>query len=256
MKFFKNEQIFKNNDYFIFLPNFLRIEPLDYNLDINLEDILFVEKQKKLIFDNTNNFLENKDSNNILLWGARGMGKSSLVKCIIKETNKNSKKKIKLIEILSDSFKYLPEIIYELRSIKNNFILFIDDITFESSNSEFSLFKSVLDGSILSNSKNIRFYVTSNLRHLSNKDANLQVVDDLSKKEIYSNLIALSDRFGFWIGFHENDKKKYLDTVIHYAKKNSLQNIEKLKDEAFIWSTSKGNFSGRTAFQFVKNIKS
>ena len=93
MKFFKNEQIFRNNDYFIFLPNFLRIEPLDYNLDINLEDILFVEKQKKLIFDNTNNFLENKDSNNILLWGARGMGKSSLVKCIIKETNKNQKKK-------------------------------------------------------------------------------------------------------------------------------------------------------------------
>ena len=110
------------------------------------------------------------------------MGKSSLVKCIIKETNKIQKKKIKLIEILSDSFKYLPEIIYELRSIKNNFILFIDDITFESSNSEFRLFKSVLDGSILSNSKNIRFYVTSNLRHLSNKDANLQVVDDLSKK--------------------------------------------------------------------------
>ncbi len=256
MKFFKNEQIFKDNDYFIFLPNFLKIEPIDFNLDVNLEDILFVEKQKKLILDNTNNFLKKRDSNNILLWGARGMGKSSLVKCVVKEINKNSKKKVKLIEILSDSFKYLPEIIYELRIIKNSFIFFVDDITFESSNSEFRLFKSVLDGSILSNSQNIKFYVTSNLRHLSNKDTNLQVIDDLSKKEIYSNLIALSDRFGFWIGFHENDKKKYLDTVTHYAKKNSLQNIEQILDEAFIWSTGKGNFSGRTAFQFIKNIKS
>ena len=176
------------------------------------------------------------------------MGKSSLVKCIIKETNKNSKKKIKLIEILSDSFKYLPEIIYELRSIKNNFILFIDDITFESSNSEFSLFKSVLDGSILSNSKNIRFYVTSNLRHLSNKDANLQVVDDLSKKEIYSNLIALSDRFGFWIGFHENDKKKYLDTVIHYAKKTHYKILKNLKMKHSFGQQAKGTFQVERLF--------
>ena len=106
----------------------------------------------------------------------------------------------------------------------------------------------------ISNTENIRFYVTSNLRHLSEKRILLDEMDELTKKEINSNIFALSDRFGCWVGFYENNKNNYIETIKFYAKKKSIKSNEELIDRAIKWSVEKGNFSGRTAYQFINSI--
>jgi hypothetical protein len=151
--------------------------------------------------------------------------------------------------------KYLPELIYFLKDLNYKFIIFIDDITLDNSQDEFKLFKSILDGSLISDTENIRFYVTSNLRHISKKEQNGENADEISKKENYSNIVSLSDRFGVRLGFFENSKENYLKIVQHYANINDISlNKEKII-KASEWSLEKGNFSGRTAYQFVQNLK-
>ena len=253
MNFFQNKKFFKENDFFIFLPNLLKIVPLQLKLPVDFEDILFVDKQKEKILKNTINFSKNISSHNTLLWGARGMGKSSIIKSVVKKINKKDNK-VKLIEIFSGCYKFLPELIYSLSSINENFILFIDDISFKNNESDFRLFKTLIDGSLISNTENIRFYVTSNLRHLAEKRILVDEMDELTKKEINSNIFALSDRFGCWVGFYENNKNNYIETIKFYAKKKSIKTNEELIDRAIKWSVEKGNFSGRTAYQFINSI--
>ena len=219
MKFLKNKNVFKNQDFFILLPNLLDIVECKPNLNVCLDDILFVEEQKKLILDNTIRFSKNLESSNCFLWGARGMGKSSLIKCAIQRVNEINKKKLKLIEILNHNFIYLPELMYFLRKLNHNFVIFIDDITFEEKSSDFKLFKSILEGSLLSDSPNIKFYVSSNLRHLSLEKNMNSETDEIIKKEVLTNLVSLSDRFGCKIGFFENNQENYLKIFKYYAKK-------------------------------------
>ena len=255
MKFLKNKNVFKSNeDFFILLPNLLDIVKCKPNLNICFDDILFVEDQKKIILDNTKRFSKNFESNNCFLWGARGMGKSSLIKCVIQKVNETSKKKIKLIEILNHNFIYLPELMYFLRKLNHNFIIFIDDITFEEKSSDFKLFKSILEGSLLSDTTNVKFYVSSNLRHLSlEKNINSET-DEIIKKEVLSNLVSLSDRFGCKIGFFENNQENYLKIVKYYAEKKKINLSELNIKKSIEWSIQKGNFSGRTACQFIDNL--
>ena len=225
MKFLKNKNIFKNQDFFILLPNLLDIVECKPNLNVCLDDILFVEDQKKLILDNTTRFSKNLESSNCFLWGARGMGKSSLIKCVIQRVNENNKNKLKLIEILNHNFIYLPELMYFLRKLNHNFVIFIDDITFEEKSSDFKLFKSILEGSLLSDSPNVKFYVSSNLRHLSLEKNMNSETDEIIKKEVLTNLVSLSDRFGCKIGFFENNQENYLEIVKYYAKKKKLTSV-------------------------------
>ncbi len=149
---------------------------------------------------------------------------------------------------------FLPEIVYFLNDYNKKFIIFIDDLALELKNERFILFKSLLEGSILSNSSNVKFYVTSNQRHLSNKSSLKKDINDLNEKENFDNLISLSDRFGLWVGFHGCSKAEYLEIVKHYLKKNLIQPSESLCKLSVQWSLEKGNFSGRTAHQFVNNL--
>ena len=254
MKFYINKDAFNKEDFFIFLPKSKRMLSFKRDMNIELNDILCVDEQKKILYQNTKSFINNGGCNNILLWGARGMGKSTLVKCVIKAINNESKQKIKLIEFLNSSIDYLPDVIFDLSRLKKKFIVFIDDIAFNNNQDHFRLFKSLIEGSLLSNSGNIIYYVTSNLRHLSIKD-NSKNEDDLSRKEILSNILALSDRFGCWVGFHENDKENYLKIINHYIKKYSKNHNHEIDKKALEWSLAKGNFSGRTAYQFIQNLK-
>ena len=251
MKFLKNKKNFAKDDFFILLPNLLEIVHVKLNLNIVYDDILFIDSQKKELLINTENFSKELESHNCFLWGARGMGKSSLIKCVINKINNGESEKLKFIEILDSNLKYLPEIIYFLKSFKYKFILFIDDISFDNSNRDFKTFKSLLDGSLLSNSPNIRFYVTSNLRHLISNNKEDTKIDDITKKEIYSNIVSLSDRFGCRLGFFENSKVNYLKIVEHYANKKRILSNQDLVKKALEWSIQKGSFSGRTAFQFI-----
>ncbi len=255
MKFLKNKKIFKENDFFFLLPNLMEIVSWKHKFKINFDDILLVEDQKEKLLKNIKQFSKNHHSHNCFLWGARGMGKSSLIKYTVKKINDEMSSKIKFVEILNYSLKYLPELIYFFKDLNYKFIIFVDDITLDNSQDEFKLFKSILDGSLISDNENIRFYVTSNLRHISKKDQTGENTDEISKKENYSNIVSLSDRFGVRLGFFENNKEDYLKIVKHYANINKIS----LKKEDIIkaseWSLEKGNFSGRTAYQFILSLK-
>jgi len=222
---------------------------------INFDDILFVDYQKKKLLENIKKFSKNHHSQNCFLWGARGMGKSSLIKYAVEKINNEMPSQIKFIEILNYSLKYLPELVYFFKDLNYKFLIFIDDITLDNSQNEFKLFKSILDGSLISDSQNVKFYVTSNLRHLSNRDQIEENIDEITKKENYSNIVSLSDRFGVRLGFFENNKENYLKIVKHYAEMNDIVLKKEQIDKASEWSLEKGNFSGRTAYQFILSLK-
>ena len=250
----KHKINFKKICYFIYLPKMQSLFPIKFDQKLCLSDLICIEEQKEKIILNTENFINNKPSNDVLLWGARGMGKSSLVKTIIKYFFEK-KKNIFLIEILNFNLNALPEIIYFLNNFDFKFIIFIDDLSLNFNEKDFILFKSLVEGSTIRNPEKIKFYVTSNLRHLSNKKSeDEESFIDIETKENTDNLISLSDRFGLWIGFHNSDKKKYLDIVNYYLKKSKIITSNKLIDAAMQWSLEKGNYSGRTAFQFVSNL--
>ncbi len=247
-----DNKITNKNSFFVFFPKKMKMLPLDFNLNININDLQGIDKQKEIILKNTDNFIYNKPSENILLWGAKGMGKSSLIKSIIDHFNQDEKK-LKLVEIFNHDLEYIPELIYELSQKKFKFIIFIDDISFKNNDKDFRLFKSLIEGSILSNVKNIRYYITSNLRHLSHTEGN-DKLNEIESREISENLISLSDRFGCWIGFHNSDQHNYLKTVKYYLNKKNIEYTKLLEKKALEWSTEKGSFSGRTAYQFINKI--
>ena len=135
-----------------------------------------------------------------------------------------------------------------------NFLVFsrIRRYFFKKDNPDFNTLKSIVEGSLLGDSDNIRFYITSNLRHISDQNTGNSSNDELIKKELRSNLLSLTDRFALWIGFYDNNKDKYLETVKYYAKKLKKNSFTPKK--ALEWSINKGNYSGRTALQYIKNL--
>ena len=253
MKFNKEKLDFKKNNHFIFLAKYNDLFSLKVKVKIDIDDLLGIDEQKKILINNTDFFLKNKKSNNILLWGERGMGKSTLIKCVVKYFN-DLKKNLYIVEILNKDIESLPEIIYFLNKVDKKFLIFIDDLSIDSTDNKFKLFKSMIEGSFLSESENIKFYITSNLRHISHR--NIEKSDDLLELEGKNNLISLSDRFGSWIGFHNFNKTQYLLIVDYYINKYSVnkKNSKIIHNLAMEWSIEKGNLSGRTAFQFVKNL--
>ena len=244
----------KENNFFIFIPRYNKLEPIKVNFKVNLDDLLEINQQKYLVLNNTKNFLKNKFSNNILLWGAKGMGKSSLVKCVVDYCNKELNEDLKMLEVLNNNIENLVDIVHQLSKYKYKFIIYIDDISFKDKDNSFSLFKTIVEGSLLSHVENVRYYITSNLRHLSHRSSNISN-NDIENKETSQNLISLSDRFGCWVGFYDSNQEQYIKIVKYYLKKNSITFSEDVKRKALNWSIEKGNFSGRTAQQFVKNLK-
>ncbi len=244
----------KENNFFIFIPMSNKLEPIKVNLNVKLNDLLEINHQKEIVLKNTKNFLEDKSSNNILLWGAKGMGKSSLVKCVVDYYNKELNNDLKMLEVLNNNIENLTDIVYQLSKYKYKFIIFIDDISFKDNDENFNLFKTLVEGSLISHIENVRYYITSNLRHLSHRSSD-SPNNDIEDKEINQNLISLSDRFGCWVGFYDSNQEQYINMVKYYLKKNSISFSKDLEKKALNWSIQKGNFSGRTAQQFVKNIK-
>lgn len=218
---------------------------------ICLENLVGIEIQKKQIVDNTKAFIKNLTCNNVLLWGARGTGKSSLIKAVFNEYKNEG---LRLIEFAKEDLHDLPEIIDELRLEPYKFIIFCDDLSFEDGDNSYKGLKPILEGSIELPPSNVLIYASSNRRHLVTeyqKDNNLTVVSDteIHYGDAVEEKISLSDRFGLWISFYQGSFADYLLIVDAYFK-DIVCDKEELHKQAKIFATYRASRSGRTAKQF------
>ena len=216
-----------------------------------------LENQKDILLKNTHNFANDLPANNALLWGAKGTGKSSLVKSVHAEINNQNNDKIKLIEIHREDISNLPYLLSKLADyIDNKFILLCDDLSFDAGENTYKSLKSILDGGIEGKPDNIIFYATSNRRHLMPRDMiENERSTSINPSEAVEEKVSLSDRFGLWIGFHNISQDIYLDIISGYVKEFDL-NIDKsaLRSKALEWSITRGARSGRVAWQFILQL--
>ena len=224
---------------------------------IKLDLIVGVDRQKRTLFENTEKFSRGNFTNNALLWGTRGNGKSTLIKSIFSKISKKNKK-LKLLQ-LNKANIFDIETIYEL--IKNfpdlRFIIFIDDLSFEKIDNEYKIIKSTLDGSVQNQPNNIVLYVTSNRRHLMPRD----MIDNERSSAIHTDesveeKISLSDRFGLWIGFHQLSQIEYLNIIKTYCDYYKIEYNNEIKSLSIKWSLQRGNRTGRTGWQFIVQLAS
>ena len=214
------------------------------------------------LLDNTRRFAKGLPANNALLWGARGMGKSSLVKAaqaeVRKELGLGSKGKpdLKLVEIHREDIASLPSCLGHMRAGKDRFIVFCDDLSFDKDDTSYKSLKAVLEGGIEGRPHNVVFYATSNRRHLMPRDMmENERSTAINPSEAVEEKVSLSDRFGLWLGFHNASQEQYLEMVRSYASHHKLD----IKDadmvrEALEWSMTRGARSGRVAWQYIQDL--
>ena len=245
------------SDGFIYDDNLKNLKPVKKISRIPIQLLKGLESQKSILLKNTQNFANNFPANNALLWGAKGTGKSSLVKSVHAEINDKHNKKIKLIEIHREDINNLPYLLSKLGAYNDyKFILLCDDLSFDVGENTYKSLKSVLDGGIEGKPSNIIFYATSNRRHLMPRDMiENEKSTSINPSEAIEEKVSLSDRFGLWIGFHNISQDIYLDIVYGYVEEFKL-NIEKsiLRSKALEWSITRGARSGRVAWQFILQL--
>ncbi len=248
--------ITKANGYLWDAENFHLI-PINNINAVNLSLLKGIDHTKKILLDNTMQFSEGYSANNVLLWGARGMGKSSIIKSVHKEICKNTlNKRLILIEIYRDDINSLPKLITELQQLKHQFIIFCDDLSFDNNETTYKSLKTILDGGIMEKSKNILFYATSNRRHLMPRSMiENESSTSISPSESAEEKISLSDRFGLWLGFYQCSQDNYLEIVKSYADEFKFEiNVNELNKLAIEWSVTRGSRSGRVAWQFIQDL--
>ena len=214
-----------------------------------------IEQQKATLLANTLQFANGFAANNALLWGARGMGKSSLIKAIHRDVVERGLP-LKLVEIHREDIHSLPQCLQLIRDSEFRIILFCDDLSFEPNDSSYKSLKAVLEGGLEGRPENTLFYATSNRRHLMPRDMiENERSTAINPSEAVEEKISLSDRFGLWIGFHNCSQKDYLNMIEQYVAHYDLQ-IEPavLKSQAVEWSATRGSRSGRVAWQFIQDL--
>ncbi len=234
--------------------------PLAVNLDISLDDLIGVDRQRELLSANTRQFVRGYPANHALLWGARGTGKSSLIRALLAAFAGEG---LRLIEIERDHLADLPRLVEQLAGRPERFVVFCDDLSFEAGEGDYRVLKSVLDGSLERAPDNLLLYATSNRRHLvperQSDNEHWQMVDgELHPNEAVEDKIALSDRFGLWLSFYPFSQPHYLNVVRHWIEVLARQAElawewdEALAVEAVRWATGRGNRNGRCAYQFAR----
>ena len=220
-----------------------------------------IELASDQLLENTRRFARGLPANNALLWGARGMGKSSLVKAAHAEVNRGlatSKDKValKLIEIHREDIDSLPACLGYMRAIPHRFIVFCDDLSFDHDDTSYKSLKAVLEGGIEGRPENVLFYATSNRRHLMPRDMmENERSTAINPSEAVEEKVSLSDRFGLWLGFHNGSQDQYFDMVRSYAAHHGLRIADAdLIAEAREWSMTRGARSGRVAWQFIQDL--
>lgn len=237
------------------------LQPLNVSLDIRLHDLLGVDRQREQLARNTRQFIQGLPANHALLWGARGTGKSSLVRALLAE---HAGSGLRLIEIERDHLADLPRVVEQVQGLPQHFLLFCDDLSFEAGEGDYRVLKTVLDGSLERAPDNVLLYATSNRRHLlpekESDNANWQRVDgELHPSEAVEDKIALSDRFGLWLSFYPFTQEHFLDVVRHWIEVHAAQVgldwqwSEALEKAAIRWALGRGNRNGRCAYQFARD---
>lgn len=232
--------------------------PID---DISLKDLLWIDDQKQQIDTNTRQFLAGLPANNVLLWGARGTGKSSLIHALL---NRYHGEGLRMVEVGKGRLTSLPQIVQRLRSEPYRFVLFCDDLSFEADDASYKELKSALEGSVFKSSGNVLIYATSNRRHLlpeyASDNAQVKVLDgELHESEAVEEKISLSDRFGLWLSFYPFRQQAYLEVVEHWvghlAREHGLELSwnDEVRAAALRWALARGVRSGRTAQHFARH---
>ena len=243
-------------DAFVWHPAPPRLAPVPVVSRVNVSLLHGIERQKRLVLDNTLRFARGLPANNAMLWGARGMGKSSLVKAAHAAANDAHPGSLALIEIHREDIATLPALLALLRAEARRCLVFCDDLSFEREDADYKALKSVLDGGIEGRPATVLFYATSNRRHLMPRDMiENERSTAINPSEATEEKVSLSDRFGLWIGFHNCDQDAYLAMVRAYAEALRLPiEPEALRAEAVEWSVTRGARSGRVAWQCVQDL--
>ncbi len=234
------------------------LEPISRVNRVDIALIRSVDRVRDILFDNTERFALGYAANNVLLWGARGMGKSSLVKAVHAAINASGKADgaLKLIEIHREDIDTLPKLMTMLKAAPYRFILFCDDLSFDHDDTSYKSLKAALEGGVEGRPHNVIFYATSNRRHLLPRD----MIDNerstaINPSEAVEEKVSLSDRFGLWLGFHKCSQDDYLDMVNGYVRHFGLDiDADTLRAEALEWATTRGSRSGRVAWQFTQDL--
>jgi len=234
------------------------LQPVAHISRIELSDLQHVEVQKQQIDQNTKQFVEGKPANNVLLTGARGTGKSSLIKACL---NQYADRGLRLIEVDKDDLSDLQDIVDIVAGRPERFVIFCDDLSFEEGEGGYKALKVALDGSIAAQSDNVLIYATSNRRHLmpermSDNAGYTHTEDgDLHPGETVEEKISLSERFGLWVSFYSFRQDDYLDIVAHWLRHFGCDaaQIEEARADALRWALQRGSRSGRVAWQFAKD---
>jgi len=231
------------------------LQPVRHVHRIRLSDLRGIDKQIERVELNTRQFIDGKPANNVLLTGARGTGKSSIVKGLL---NKYAKQGLRLIEVEKNDLVDLPYIVDQVAPRDERFLLFCDDLSFHGAEEGYIALKVALDGSISTTSENLLIYATSNRRHLMPEymTENLEtkyIGDEIHPGETVEEKISLSERFGLWVSFYPFDQDEYLEIVGQWLKHFDAASQDKAKEEALQWSLQRGSRSGRVAYQFARD---
>ncbi|MEX0305373.1 MAG: ATP-binding protein [Leisingera sp.] len=232
-----------------------RLEPVQTVNRVDLDLLVGINRSRDTLLDNTRRFAQGFAANNALLWGARGMGKSSLVKAV-HGSLVGDHPQLKLVELQREDLPSVARLLNHLRGSAHRFILFCDDLSFSHDDQHYKSLKAVLDGGIEGRPENVVFYATSNRRHLMPRDMiENERSSAINPSEAVEEKVSLSDRFGLWLGFHPCDQDEYLAMISRYCAAYGVEADEDtVRAEAIEWQATRGSRSGRVAWQFFTDL--
>jgi predicted AAA+ superfamily ATPase len=243
-------------DCFVWVPANQRLQPVPRPNRVALTLIRGVDHVRDILHENTLRFAEGFAANNVLLWGARGMGKSSLVKAVHEDVRAATGIPLKLVEVHREDIASLPALLDILKTSGQRVIVFCDDLSFDHDDTAYKSLKAALDGGIEGRPDNVLFYATSNRRHLLPRHMmENEQSTAINPSEAVEEKVSLSDRFGLWLGFHKCSQDDYLKMIDGYAEYFELGlDQQTLHHEALEWATTRGGRSGRVAWQYIQDL--
>lgn len=243
-------------DCFVWVPARLYLQPVPRPNRVALALIRGVDHVRDILHENTLRFAEGFAANNVLLWGARGMGKSSLVKAVHEDVRRATGVSLKLIEVHREDISSLPVLLDILKATPHRIIIFCDDLSFDHDDTAYKSLKAALDGGVEGRPDNVLFYATSNRRHLLPRHMmENEQSTAINPSEAVEEKVSLSDRFGLWLGFHKCSQEDYLQMIDAYADHFKLDlDRAQMHHEALEWATTRGARSGRVAWQYIQDL--